>query len=65
MKKIILTLVFATLLISCKEETTEKVTNLIDAITNIDDVQAVYHNIEKKKIILIIILKYGIIIMEE
>ena len=28
------------------EETTEKVTNLIDALTDLDDVQAVYHNLE-------------------
>ena len=32
--------------ISLDEETTEKVTNLIDALTDLDDVQAVYHNLE-------------------
>lgn len=32
--------------ISLDEETTEKVTNLIDALTDLDDVQVVYHNLE-------------------
>ena len=32
--------------VSLDEETTEKVTNLIDALNDLDDVQSVYHNLE-------------------